>query len=205
MTIKLTVKQRLFGQLVVNTYHYVSDQGSSGMTPDEMAQAVVNAYGTWLPGLWSPEWSVIGVDWVDPDAGGGQPALPANVTGLPIVGTQGTQSQASQIAVLINWNSVENAPWRGRTFLAGMYDAGVTVGGVWESGIVSAANALATDLLGISNGSGGFASLVLRSGGTEDKETGEVLVPAGTTSLVQSGVCNPIPSTQRRRRIGVGA
>jgi len=198
MTIKLIVKQRLNNNDMINTLHYENDPSTSGMTPDEMAQAVVDAYQTHLAALWSTEWSLVGIDWVDPDAGGGQPALPANVTGLPVTGDTLPQAMANQVAALVNWKSTSNAPWRGRTYLGGMYDGGITVGGVFEAGIVTAVNAWATDLLGITNGNGGFASLVLRSGGT-------ATVPAGTTSLIQDGEMNPIPATQRRRRIGVGS
>ena len=198
MTIKLIVKQKLNNNDIINTLHYVNDAGSGGMTPDEMAQAVVDAFATWLPTVWSTEWSLVGIDWVDPDAGGGQPALPANATGLPLTGATLPQAQATQVTCLINWKSVANAPWRGRTYLGGMYDGAVTVGGDFEAGVVDAANALATDLLGISNGNGGFASLVLRSGGTST-------VAAGTTALIQDGIASAIPAIQRRRRLGSGS
>lgn len=198
MTIKLIVKQKLNANDIINTFHYGVDPASSGMTPDEMAQAVAQAYADHLATLWSTEWSLVGIDWVDPDAGGGQPSVPANVPILPITGDTLPQAQANQVACLINWIAPTQAPFRGKTYLGGMYDAAISVGGVWESGLVDAVNAFATDLLGITNGSGGFASLVIRSGGTPT-------VPAGQISLVQDGVCNPVPATQRRRRLTVGS
>lgn len=198
MTIKLILKGRMHGSDIVNTLHYVDVAGTGGMTPDEMAQEVVDAYTPFVNAHCSNQYSLTGIDWVDPDAGGGQPALPTSPSGLPLVGGVAANAAASQVAGLINWKSIANAPWQGKTYLGGVAESQLNTSGDWEVAFINAADTLANALIDLSNGSGGEAKLVIRSRGT-------ATIPAGQTAVVDTGIINPVPATLRRRKKGVGS
>lgn len=192
MTIKFNIKQTLNGAQILQTLHYQPDPVSGQITANEIAQGIRDAYADHLVGILADQWSLDEITYVDPDAGGGAPALPAVITGLPLAGAANSVSMANRTTCRVNFKATENAPYRGGSNLSGMYEAGMDAGNVFTSAVIDAVQLWANDLLGITNASGEIANLVIRS-------TGSSIVPVGTTSLVVDAVVNPKPKTLRSR------
>jgi len=114
------------------------------------------------------------------------------VPALPIVGELAVVSMSNRVSALINWKSAENAPWKGRTNISGMYENGMEGANNFDLSVRAGMNALATALITLDDGIGGKAALVLRS-------TKSNTLPVGTTSRVTTGQLNPVPKTIRSR------
>lgn len=198
MAYKFILKQKLRGNDVINTFVYEDDPTNPIGNPLPIAQAIVDSMVSLVTNWFSTEYALNDVYYVDPDLGGGQPAVPMPVTGLPLAGGVAQPACANQLCLLLNWRCLNNAPWRGRTSLSGMYEQAIDTGGTWEAGLLSDAQDWATDMLGLTDGLGGFAYLNIRSTGSQN-------VPVGTLSLVESASANPVPTTIRTRRLGRGS
>lgn len=192
MTIKYILKQTLNGEQIINTLHYRDVDGQAPLTPDETAVLIAGLWQTHLAPWLSDAHSLTGIDWVDPDAGGGQPAVPAVVPALPIVGQQAFPSMSNRVAALINWKSSENAPWKGRTNLSGWYEQGMQPGNNFSLEIITGVNAFAFNALVLDDGNGKQGELVLRSRKSN-------VIPVGTVSKVTSGEINFKPKTIKSR------
>lgn len=192
MTIKYNLLQTLNGKRIVNTLHYVDDPNQSSITPNETAELIAAAYSTHAISVLSEDWTLDEITYVDPDAGGGQPAVPAIVPALPIQGSVASASMSNRASALINWKASANAPWRGRMNVGGIYENGMQPGNIFDAAVQAAISALAFNLITLSDGLGGGAQLVLRS-------TNSNVIPAGTTSVVVTGTLNNSPKTIRSR------
>lgn len=198
MTVQVIIEMQLNGVTMINRFNYIDDGVLPMMAPEDIVEGVLTDYAT----LWAPSavdrWSIVAASYVDPDAGGGQPATPVASPQLPIVGQVDQPSMANQVALLINWKTANQAPWRGRTYLCGMGEASMEDGSVFGSGVMTAAQNLADALLTQVNGMTEAAALAIRSEGTST-------IPAGQTSGVVVATASNNPATLRSRRVGNGS
>ena len=192
MTTKFILRQRLNNKEIVNTLHYLDVPGETALTPQEVADQIAIEFNTHAGPLMSTDWTLYEIAFVDPDAGGGQPAVILPSVNLPVVGQTPTPSMSNRTTVLINWQCANNAPWRGRTNISGVSELGMDNGNVFQADVQAGINALASNLQDLTDGNGARAKLVIWSGGTDT-------IVAGTTSDVTSYNVNPSPKTIRSR------
>lgn len=115
-------------------------------------------------------------------------------TGGPAQGNQAGDVVANQTALLVSTNYIGPRPNRGRVYLCGFTEAEMS-DGRWDTGTTQAAfNFIADMVNGIGpQGSLAFLRIVGRPGAN-----GGLYV----TNPVDTIVAQPIPATQRRRRLG---
>lgn len=192
MTVRFNVKQVLNGEEILNTFHYQEAVGSAPIDPDEVAQKIAQSYATHLVPRLSDQWSLTEITYVDPDAGGGQPALPCDVPALPLVGAGAFPSMSNRSTCLINWKSNTTAPWKGRTNISGFGETAMENGNVFNQLIINDADAFADDMYGHVYDSTSLANLVIYGRPNANR-------PNSITSLAATHTINPKPRTVRSR------
>lgn len=198
MTLKFVVTQRLHNNDVVNVLNFEEVDGFAIPTPERIAELIVTEWSTAMSLVLSDEWQMTKIEYYDSANPPGTPAIDVTPASLPLQGASTASAMPNQVSLLVNWKTVGGPPFRGRTNLGGVAANQLSNDGTWQPTALAAAAALAFNLTTLTDPNGPRAGLVIVS-------TNSSLVPAGTTAPVSVQNVNPIPATQRRRRLGVGS
>ena len=193
-TLRINILQTWQGQQCRNVIHY-----AGGDAVQANAQAIADQirvlYATHMTSRLSTTWSARGITAKELDVVS-NPTIEYPFTSGSIAGASTGETLPSQMALLARFISYTARPNRGRMYLPG-FTEGDMASGQWHTNTLSAALAFANGLLDLPTTlTLGMALTITRV----DKVTG-VLVGS---NIVENVATEPIPATQRRRRIGVG-
>jgi hypothetical protein len=188
-----TVKQRLLGQELRNIY-YLSGGGVAGNV-----QTIVNFFRAIIDGnlatLLVDDWSTYAID-VRDIGEAGLPTIEYGYTTGTLTGDSTGTPMPTTDSVLVNFRANVAKPNLSRKFLAGFPSTTMTAGGLWNSAVVGACENFAEALLDIGTTISGVGVAAVQWAGDNTYVTGANIMTFSTV--------NSIPSTQRRRKIGVG-
>jgi hypothetical protein len=196
----LSVEGTLYGQLVVNTFGFIEEAGSSGFGGvqliNDFEAGCFTAYKALLPNACTITMMRARDVWPGTHA----PAEEAFTTGN--VGTSGPQAAPNQVAALISWRT-DNAgrSYRGRSYFPSPPALESLGGGTLSSTHLAAMTAFRTAMSTVF-GVGGTSSFTFAVISTVSAGAPR---PAPIATPITSGLNRTITATQRRRRIGVGS
>jgi len=203
MFLKTVINQKLHGQDVVNVLCW-SGSGATLANGQAFADALRDIYLDTVSVQLAPSWSLQSVTVYDADAAPGTPGIDFIPALGPIVGTHPSPALPTQTSALLAFTSIVGPPWRGRMFFAGVNIGQVQADGLWGSGIIDQMTNFGTRLLTFGADTGIIATHSII--GADKAVAPDPPTPiADRTAIISGYTPRPIPSTQRRRKIGVGS
>lgn len=199
MTIyQVTHKMRWLGQECRNVYYYETQVGNPSSSEwQDIADEIRADFVAEMGGFLVPEWAFYAIDYRIVDTAGLLTFEKVPTSG-EYVGTSGSDSLPTQVALLVSVKGTTTKPNRTRTYMAGFSESAV-VDSLFITSVLSAGETL-VDLQSVLNAAGTNelqrVAAQWNSSHTQVIATNNVAGDASVASLV--------PATQRRRRIGVG-
>jgi hypothetical protein len=193
-TLRIILKQRLLSQEIRTVLHYAGGDAVHANVPD-IIDYVRSVYATNLQSVLVNDWELYGASAKELDIVT-NPTIDYTFSAGSLTGSDSSEPAPTQMALLVRWIALTARPNRGRTYLAGFPSGYFDSNGLWSSTLRSAANAWAADMLDITSVLTGLAQTITRV----SKTTGALV----GSNIVESYAIIANPSTQRRRRIGVG-
>jgi hypothetical protein len=188
-----TLKGTLNGAQIRNIF-YISGGGFSG-NEQAIVDYIRTVFNNRLLAQTVNNLQYYGVDVRDV----GTPSLPTieySFTSGAWTGTGTAQSLPNQVAALVNFRANVAKPNLSRKFIAGMTNAGLNDDGSWSTAYVAALQAWGNDMIAIGSTISGVGIASVQWSGDNTYVTG-----ANIMTFAQVGL---YPSTQRRRKPGVG-
>lgn len=191
-------KQRFHLQEVRNIYYYETITGNPSTSEwQDICDEIRSEYDSELKASLVTDWEFYGIDYRQVDTSG-LPSFSVTPTSGVLAGTLGSDSVATQIALLVSVKANVTAPNHCRTYLAGWGEVSMT-DSLWGPGSQAAAESFVD-----------YQS-VLNAAGTNELQrvsarwnTAHDAVTAYNNVAGAPAVASEVPATQRRRRIGVG-
>jgi hypothetical protein len=197
-TYMVTHKYRWFNQECRNVFYYVTSVGEPSDSEwqdivDEIRADIVAETQASL----TDDINFYGIDRRRVDIAGLLSFSEVPTAGI-VTGGSGTDSLATQIAMLISVKGTTTKPNRARTYLPGFTEASVT-----DSLFVSGQLSAGEDLVALqSNLNTGGTNPLSRVAAQWNTSHTQVIVTNDLSGAIPVG--SEVPATQRRRRIGVG-
>lgn len=203
MPLQFKAIQTWQGQELINSF-IISGSDATADNADRIAEYLANVYLGALASSLHNAWSLHSIVYRDSEAAAGTPFLPAVIGNLPVLGTNTGLPTTNQTALLLATSGTSNAPWRGRVFLGGFAATAITPDGLVSTGASLAVFnfGLALRIMGAELGLD--VNWAIRSQGTP-KDGPPWTVEPGTTNVIDISTARTVPSTQRKRKIGVGS
>lgn len=195
--IQVVLNQTLYSQQVRNVLHFFYDAALTEETMQDIADSIRLAWAdSDLAALQVNNWRMSSVS-IRPCGSTGPHALIPFTLG-DIIGQNVSQETVSQVAMLVSLrNNGFVPPTRGRIYLAGIATTFIDNEGQWVTTALDEPAALVASLLDLETIAENFLSLRIASRNANG--TCDVL------NVVNNAQVQPVPATQRRRRLGVGA
>lgn len=193
-TLRITMKQRVLGEEVRNTFHL-----AGGDAVQANAQGIIDHFrsmwATHLQSALSVAWSLYGASAKELDIVS-NPTIEYNLTAGVLGGTNVNNLQPTTVAGLVSWICLTARPNRGRTYLAGWTRNSFDGSGRFGTSDVTNMQNWADGMLTVSTPYPGLGMVVARI----SKPSG-VLVGS---NLIDSARVLNISATMRSRREGTG-
>jgi len=195
--LQVVVNQKLLNQDVKNILCFAGS-GATIANGQAFADALRDIYLDELTGELHPSWSMESVTLYDFEAATGTPGQTFVPALGPIVGVASGNPLPTQVSALLRFRATDGPPWLGRAFFGGFALNTIDSQGVFNNDAVAAMQAWGDRLLSFSLDTGIAAAHVMIRGG----RTNFIGDDVGTVTTYEPVA---IPSTQRRRKIGVGS
>lgn len=194
-TLRVILKQRLLEQEIRNTFHYGGGDATQ-TNAQGIGDYIRSLYATHLAGYLSTSWRLHGFSCKELDIVS-NPTIDYTFTAGVLDGTAADDPMPTQVCKLVSWLAYTARPNRGRTYLGGFCETGLTGGKFTQVGLLNGVDSWATDMLNITATYPGAAMVIART----SKPAG-ILVGSNLIDTYR----NPgNPAIQRRRRVGQGS
>jgi len=194
----MVVKQRLLLQEVRNVFYYETQNGEpDGDDWQDNVDALRTSLSGQLATYMANAWEFYSIEYRKVDEIG-LPSFEVFPTAGALSGGGGTDPLPTQVAMLVTVKAATTTPNKGRTYLAGFNEDSLDVGLFGTLELSEAATHIENISAMNADGPGGLHRVAAQW------NTSHTQVIATNDLFQLSAVANPIPATQRRRRIGVG-
>ena len=194
----MTVKQRLLLQECRNIFYYETQNGEPDSADwQDNCDALRSSLSGQLAIHMANAWSFYSIEYRRVDLVG-LPSFEVFPTAGALVGGGGTDPLPTQVAMLVTVKAATQTPNKGRTYLPGFNEDSLDVGLFGTLELSQAAVHIEQISAMNAGGPAGLHRVAAQWNSTHTQ------VIATNDLFLLSAVANPIPATQRRRRIGVG-
>ncbi len=186
------------GQLCANVLHYLNTTGSGGPQAADIGAKIVGNFNTATRAVITTGCALtrIGVTPLDPSP----PPSQDYATGLPLAGTSGSPSMPNNVTAAASFRTAfRGRSFRGRAFVVGLTEAGITANAIEPTVITAWLNFW--EAMRVLEPTGGEATYQLA---VVSYMSGGVLRPVPIATPVTSITMDGIVDTQRRRLPGRG-
>lgn len=200
-TVRMTVEGRLFGQQIINIFHYHAPTDVT-FDADSLLVAWRNEVMPDMLACVSNNYSIIKLSYrtlLNPVAQGELVVTASNT------GQLGDGAMPTTVAGIISWRTgFAGRSRRGRTYLAGIPEDRINASLVTAQEIGNITT-FAANAIQVASGTSGWQLQVVSDPSGQLPALGPYASPVPARADVTSFLVREVPGTQRRRRIGVGS
>lgn len=197
MGLEFQARQTWLGQEITNKFVY-DGVDAIPSNADAIAVYIADRFVTVLGGGRSNTISLDSIEYREFPPSPGQPFVPANVPGLPISGGNITATTPTQTACRVYNRSAVGPSYKSGLYLCGFTNSSITLTGLWSQGLLDDV----AEFMGDIQTAGAALTLNIVYG---FYSSGTATVPQYTFSPITNISVQANPSTQRRRKLGVGS